>query len=82
MSGDGVTMVWAAPSPVNKVSCLGGMVEISLFSNDANLDYFIRTNQAFPDSYPTKLSPAEIAKIQDYTDGFAIQVLAQVMTVT
>ena len=82
MSGDGVTMVWAAPLPENKVSAIGGKVQISIFSNDANLDFFIQTNSAFPDYYPTKIAADELAKIRDYTDGYAIQIVAQILSAT
>ena len=82
MSSDGVTMVWASPPPENKISCLGGKVEVSIFSNDKNLDFYLQTNQAFPSYYADKLTDEEFAKIQDYTDGYAIQVVAQVLSTT
>ena len=75
-------MVWAAPLPENKVSAIGGKVQISIFSNDANLDFFIQTNSAFPDYYPTKIAADELAKIRDYTDGYAIQIVAQILSAT
>lgn len=72
MSGDGITMMWAAPLPENKVSVMDGKVKIALFSNEANLDYFLMMNQAMPTSSSTRIAAEEIAKIKDYTDGYAI----------
>lgn len=76
MSGDGITMVWAAARPGNVVSVLGGNVTVSILSNDDNLDYFMMLNDVWAASNPNKISSGEMTKIQDYTDGYSIQVLA------
>lgn len=70
----GNEMVWAAP--LSTQTKLGTYFDVSIISNDYNLENFVTQNAFWPDYMTQKITPmSRLTAFTDYTDGYALEVI-------